>query len=218
MPVITIAREFGAGGTRVAALLAQRLAAEVIDKQLVAEVARRLGLTADQVAAEDERAKSVADRLIRSFAWFGAAYGAGWSPPSGDPLADPQQAMRLLTEEIIRETARRANAIIVGRGGAFVLADWPGVLHVFLRAAEPHRIREVQARDALSEEEARRRLHQADVDRAAYMRQNYGTDWRDPRHYDLVLDTGRLGYQRAAETILAALGGQTAAGDSPLQA
>jgi len=207
MPVITIAREFGAGGARVAAMLAQRLGAEVIDRQLVAEVASRLGLTADEVAAEDERAKSVVDRLIRSFAWFGESYGPGWSPPYSDPLVDPQQAVRLLTEEVIRETARRGNAIIVGRGGAFILADWPGVLHVFLRSAEPVRIREIMARDALSEEEARRRLHQADAARAAYMRQNYGTDWRDPRHYDLVLDTGRLSYQRAAEAILAALGG-----------
>ena len=207
MPVITIAREFGAGGARVAAILAQRLGAEVIDRQLVAEVASRLGLTADEVAAEDERAKSVVDRLIRSFAWFGESYGPGWSPPYSDPLVDPQQAVRLLTEEVIRETARRGNAIIVGRGGAFILADWPGVLHVFLRSAEPVRIREIMARDALSEEEARRRLHQTDAARAAYMRRNYGTDWRDPRRYDLVLDTGRLSYQRAAEAILAALGG-----------
>jgi len=205
MPVITIAREFGAGGARVAAMLAQRLGAEVIDRQLVADVASRLGLTADEVAAEDERAKSVVDRLIRSFAWFGEAYGAGWSPPYGDPLADPQQAVRLLTEEVIRETARRGNAIIVGRGGAFVLADWPDVLHVFLRSAEPVRIREIMARYALSEEAARRRLHQTDADRGAYMRRNYETDWRDPRRYDLLLDTGRLGYQRAADTILAAL-------------
>ena len=205
MPVITIAREFGAGGARVAAMLAQRLGAEVIDRQLVAEVASRLGLTADEVAAEDERAKSVVDRLIRSFAWFGESYGPGWSPPYSDPLVDPQQAVRLLTEEVIRETARRGNAIIVGRGGAFILADWPGVLHVFLRSAEPVRIREIMARDALSEEEARRRLHQTDAARAAYMRRNYGTDWRDPRRYDLVLDTGRLSYQRAADTIFAAL-------------
>jgi cytidylate kinase len=205
MPVITIAREFGAGGSRVAAMLAQRLGAEVIDRQFVAEVARRLGLTTDEVAAEDERAKSVADRLIRSFGWIGEAYGGSWGPPPGDPLSDPHQAVRLLTEEVIRETARRANAIIVGRGGAFVLADWPGVLHVFLRSAEPVRTREVMARLAVTEEEARRRLHQTDADRAAYARQNYEADWRDPRRYDLVLDTGRLGYERAADTIFAAL-------------
>ena len=206
MPMITIAREFGAGGSRVAATVAQRLGgAEVIDRWLVAEVATRLGLAADEVAAQDEHAKTLVDRLVRTFAAFGEAYGPGWGPQYGDPLADPQLAVRLLTEEVMRESARRGNAIIVGRGGAFVLADWPGVLHVFLRSAEPVRIAEIMARYALSEEEARRRLHQTDADRAAYMRQNYGTDWRDPRHYDLVLDTGRLGCERAADTILAAL-------------
>ncbi|HEY4945808.1 MAG TPA: cytidylate kinase-like family protein [Candidatus Limnocylindrales bacterium] len=206
MPVITIAREFGAGGSRVAAMLAQRLGAEVIDRQLVAEVARRLSLTTDEVIAEEERPRSVVDRLIRTFAWISEASSPGWSPPYGDPIPDPQRAIRLLTEEVIQESARRGNAIIVGRGGAFLLADWPGVLHVFLRSAEPVRTREVMARLAVTEEEARRRLHQTDADRAAYARQEYATDWRDPRHYDLVLDTGRLGYQRAAETILAALG------------
>jgi cytidylate kinase len=206
VPVITVAREFGAGGSRVAAMLAQRLGAEVIDRQLVAEVARRLSLTTDEVIAEEERPRSVVDRLIRTFAWISEAYSPGWSPPYGDPIPDPQRAVRLLTEEVIHESARRGNAIIVGRGGAFLLADWPGVLHVFLRSAEPVRTREVMARLAVTEEDARRRLHQTDADRAAYARQEYATDWRDPRHYDLVLDTGRLGYQRAAETILAALG------------
>jgi cytidylate kinase len=205
MPVITIAREFGAGGSRVAAMLAQRLEAEVIDRRLVAEVAGRLGFTADAVAAQDEHAKSVVDRLVRSFAALGEAYGTGWDVRYGEPLADPQEAVQLLTEQVIRQTARRGNAIIIGRGGAFVLADWPDALHVFLRSAESVRIRAIMARFALAEEEARRRLHQIDADRAAYMRQNYGTDWRDPRHYDLVLDTGRLGYQRAADTILAAV-------------
>jgi cytidylate kinase len=205
MPVITIAREFGAGGSSVAAMLAQRLEAEVIDRRLVAEVAGRLGFTADAVAAQDEHAKSVVDRLVRSFAALGEAYGTGWDVRYGEPLADPQEAVQLLTEQVIRQTARRGNAIIIGRGGAFVLADWPDALHVFLRSAESVRIRAIMARFALAEEEARRRLHQIDADRAAYMRQNYGTDWRDPRHYDLVLDTGRLGYQRAADTILAAV-------------
>jgi hypothetical protein len=169
-------------------------------------VARRLSLTTDEVIAEEERPKSVVDRLIRTFAWISEAYSPGWSPPYGDPIPDPQRAVRLLTEEVIHESARRGNAIIVGRGGAFLLADWPGVLHVFLRSAEPVRTREVMARLAVTEEDARRRLHQTDTDRAAYARQEYATDWRDPRHYDLVLDTGRLGYQRAAEAILAALG------------
>lgn len=206
MAVITIARELGAGGSSVAAMLARQLGAELVDRQLVAEVARLMGLPADRVAAEEERARSVVDRLIRSSAWAGSVYAAGGDSSSGGLLADPQQAVRTLTEEVIRDSARRGNAIIVGRAGATVLAGWPDALHVFLHAAEPTRVREIMARFAVTEEEARRRVRRVDADRAAYSRQNYGADWRSPSLYDVVLDTGRLGYERTAATILAALG------------
>jgi cytidylate kinase len=210
MAVITIAREFGAGGSSVATMLAEKLGAELVDRQLAAEVARLMGLPAERVAAEEERARSVVDRLIRSSAWAGSVYAAGGDLSFGGLLADPQQAVRTLTEEVIRDSARRGNAIIVGRAGATVLADWPGAVHVFLHAAEPARIRQIMTRLALTEEEARRRVRQVDADRAAYSRQNYGADWRSPRLYDVIIDTGRLGYERTVETILAALGSGSA--------
>ena len=42
----------------------------------------------------------------------------------------------------------------------------------------------------------------------AYIRQVYGHTWDLPGHYDLVLDTGRLGYDATVEAILAALKGR----------
>ena len=45
---------------------------------------------------------------------------------------------------------------------------------------------------------------QIDANRAVYIKQVFGHDWWQLRHYDMVLDTGRLGHQRAAEAILAA--------------
>lgn len=205
MPVITIAREFGSGGARVANLLGERLGGvEVIDQRLVAEVARRMGLTTDEVAAEDERHTGLADRIVRSFATVGDSL-AGWLP-AYDVLTDPEEAVLKLTEEVIRDAARRGNAIVVGRGGAFVLADWPSVLRVFLRADEEFRLRQVMARLNLSEREARRQLRKVDAGREAYMCAHYGAEWRDPRHYDLVVDTGRLGHEATTRLILAALG------------
>jgi len=56
----------------------------------------------------------------------------------------------------------------------------------------------------LGEEEARRRLKRVDANRGAYVRQVYDHDWLDPAHYDLVLDTGRIGYERATAAIVAA--------------
>jgi cytidylate kinase len=105
----------------------------------------------------------------------------------------------------IRSAARAGNVIIVGRGGAYILRDFDGALHVFLRAAERIRVKVVMERFKLSEEEARRRMKQADENWTAYIKQVYGHDRNLAGHYDLVLDTGRLGYEATMEAILAAL-------------
>jgi cytidylate kinase len=202
MPVITVARLFGAGGSDVAAIVAERLGAEVVDKSLIAEVARRLDVQTGDVEAEDEHPSRLVDRLVRAMTPMALEFGAAWDPPYVDPAFDPRTAVIKLTREVIVEVARRGNAVIVGRGGAFVLADMPGALHVFLCAPLEQRVATVMTRFGLSDEEARRRVHETDVNRAAYARQLYGADWHDPVHFDLVLNTGRLGYQACAEIVL----------------
>jgi cytidylate kinase len=54
----------------------------------------------------------------------------------------------------------------------------------------------------LDQATARRKMHETDANRAAYIKQLYKRDWCDPDEYDLVLNTGRMGYQTAAEMIL----------------
>jgi cytidylate kinase len=67
------------------------------------------------------------------------------------------------------------------------------------------RIKTLMDRFGLTEAEARRRMHETDANRAAYTRQLYKRDWCDPDEYDLIVNTGRLGYQATAEVILRGL-------------
>ena len=210
MPVITIGRQFGAGGRTVAEMLAGRLKVDVLDSQLINSVAQRLQLPKEEVEAEDEQPGSLLHRLLMA---LGSASGepmippetAAWNPPNVDPVFDTRRAVLEITQQVIREAAREGNVIIIGRGGAYILRDFPGALHVYLRAAESARLKSVMARFNLSEEEARRRLKQTDENWTAYIKQVYGHDRNLPSHYDLVLDTGRLGYEATVEAILAAL-------------
>jgi len=203
MAVITVARQFGAGGSSVARIVADRLGADVVDKALIDEVARRLKIEPGEVEAEDEHGLSLADRLVRSFDPLAFAMGTGAEASGTGALFDSHRAVRELTEEVIREVAGRGNVVIVGRAAAVLLRDLPGALHVFLCAAEPVRMRTVMARFGLDEPTARQRLRDTDAARAAYVRQTYSVDWRDPLLYDLVINTGRLGYEVAADLILA---------------
>jgi cytidylate kinase len=202
MPIVTISRQFGAGGSSVAGIVAAELGAEVVDKKLIEEVAKRLSLQPSEVEAETERPRTLLERLVRSFAALEPGLGAGWAPPYPDPLFDPRKEIIHLTEQVIKEVAASGNVVIVGRGAAFVLHDRPRVFRVFLRAPEQVRVKTLIQRLGVPEAAARRKMHETDSNRAAYIHQLYGHDWCDPDEYDLVVNTGRISYQNAAQMIL----------------
>jgi CMP/dCMP kinase len=210
MPVITIGRQFGAGGKTVGEMLASRLNADILDSRLIDQVAHRLELPKEEVEAEDEQPGSLLHRLLMA---LGSASGepmippegTAWNPPNVAPAFDTRRAVLQITQNVIQEAARGGNVVIVGRGGAYILRDFEGALHVYVRAAEAIRVKDVMARLNLSEEEARRRMKQTDENWSAYIKQVYGHDRNLPSHYDLVLDTGRLGYEATVEAIIAAL-------------
>jgi len=211
VPVITIGRQFGAGGATVGRMLADRLKADFLDSRIIDEVARRLQLPKEEVEAEDEQPGSLLARLLVALGSASTeplipAETTAWTPPNADPTFDTRKAVLQITQHVIQEAARSGNVVIVGRGGAYLLRDLPGALHVFLRAPDTVRVKAVKDRlHVTSDEEAKRRLKQTEENWTAYIRQVYGHDRTHPAHYDMVLDTGRLGYEATVEAILAAL-------------
>ena len=212
MPVITIGRQFGAGGATVGRMLADRLDADFLDSRIIDEVARRLQLPKEEVEAEDEQPGSLLARLLVALGsastepLIPAEAGAAWTPPNAAPTFDTRKAILQITQHVIEEAARSGNVVIVGRGGAYLLRDHPGALHLFLRAEEAVRVKAIMERLSITgADEARKRLKQTDENWTAYIRQVYGHDRIHPAHYDMVLDTGRLGYEATVEAVLAAL-------------
>ena len=211
MPVITIGRQFGAGGTTVGEMLARRLKIDLLESRIIDEVAHRLQLPKEEVEAEDEQPGSLLGRLLVA---LGSAStepmippeATAWNPPNSDPTFDTRKAVLQITQHVIQEAAREGNVVIVGRGGGYILRDFPGALHVFLRAATEARVKTVMARFKItSEDEARKRIKSTDENWTSYIKQVYSHDRNLPAHYDMVLDTGTLGYEATVDVIVAAL-------------
>ncbi len=211
MPVITIGRQFGAGGQTVGDMLARRLKIDLLESRIIDEVAHRLQLPKAEVEAEDEQPGSLLGRLLVA---LGSAStepmippeATAWTPPNSDPTFDTRKAVLQITQHVIQEAARAGNVVIVGRGGGYILRDFPGALHVFLRAATAARVKTVMARFKIaSEDEARKRIKSTDENWTSYIKQVYGHDRNLPAHYDMVLDTGTLGYETTVDVIVAAL-------------
>ena len=209
MPVITISRQFGAAGLPVGEKLAELFGAELLDRAIVAQVALRSGVPENELETYDERLPSFWQRIT-------AALASSSPEPqiaSGNyvdevPSASMQEKLLAITRSVIEEAAERGNAVIVGRGGAFVLGRRPGTLHVQLHASLDARVRYLMTRveqippDARPEERSLRdTCKSVDAARGDYIKRLFGADWLDARNYDLAIDTGRLGVQRTIDLI-----------------
>lgn len=213
MPVVTISRQFGAAGVPVGRSLAERLGADFLDRALVAQVAIRSGIPETQLETYDERLPSFWQRVAAALTTSSPEVAMPSSPFS-EQLSDLTTHDRLvaITRTVIEEAAERGNVVIVGRGAAFILGRRQDTLHVQLHAPIEARIRYLLSRveelptEQIPDEKSLRALcASVDAARAEYIRGLFNVDWLDARHYDLSIDTGRLGVERTVDLIASAV-------------
>lgn len=197
--LITISRQFGAGGSAVARMVAGKLDWTVVDNELIEAVARQAGMAPDEVARREERPPTFVERLARALV---AAPVEVLTP--GIPLENMDEASLVrITERVVEEIATRGRVVLVGRAAVAVLASRPEALHVQLVAPREFRTRVIMQREGVSAERAGELISQRDEHRRAYHEEFYHRDWTDPAGYHMVLNTGALGYDGAADLILA---------------
>jgi cytidylate kinase len=202
VPVITISRQYGSLGDEIGREVAERLGLRFVDQEIINEVARRLGVSPEAASAPDEREGSVVSELVHTMRRLYPA----------TPLPQPSQENQELDEaaylqvirEVIWEVARTNDAVIVGRGGAFILPKHPDILHVLIVAPLAVRVERVMAAEGLNQERAAQRLKHVDGNRGRYVRHFYHSNWLDLAHYDLVVNTGHFSQVRAASLICTA--------------
>ncbi len=198
--VITISRQYGAGGSDVARRVAGALGWSVVDNELVERVAERAGIPAAEVAERDERAPGFVERLTRTL----AAATPDLFPPPGGTVADLDEATLVrITEGVVGEMAVKGRVVLVGRAAPAVLAQQDDALHVKLVAPRPFRIHAASQRLGMDPAEVVKIVDDTDTMRARYHREYYHRDWADPLNYHMVLNTGALGLAGAAAVIVA---------------
>ena len=196
--LITISRQFGAGGSEVAARVARALDWKLVDNELVERVAARAGLTLEDVAQREERVPSFIERLAKTLV---AATPELVVPPEAEGTASSLSERDLVrvTELVVEEMAAEGRVVMVGRAAPAVLARERDAIHVKVVAPRPWRIRAAAARLGIPESEAATVTDDTDKNRARYHRQYYQRDWSDSSNYHLVLNTAALGLDGAAD-------------------
>src|SRR6266542_557205 len=223
MPVVTIARQLGAGGEEVARQVAGQLGARLLDRELLALSSDATGIPLRYFERMDERGRSALRNpgdLCQLVPLppinpdlpdvFGDRY-----PPTGPVTARGEglqslafwaaEAYAAAISRTIQQLAQSGeDIVVVGRGGNEALAAVPEALNVLVVANEAMRVRRVAAQQGADVYDALDLVRASDRRRRAFTRQFYGADWLDPTRYDLVIRTDDLAFDRAAQVVTTA--------------
>lgn len=197
MAVVSLSRQYGAGGLRVGPALADALGFAFVDREIVEEAARRLGVEPETAHERDERAPAIVEEIGLALAAASPEFGIAGVPELDD------RALAEATRRVIISLADAGGYVILGRGSQAALAGRRDACHIALVGDLADRARRIMEWQNIDEREARARCERVDAERAGYLKHFYGRDIRDPLLYDSVLNTSRLGLEGATELAVA---------------
>ncbi len=184
--IITINRLNGSGGRSIGKQLANRLGFNFLDKQILDDAARELGVTRDDVDNLMERKPRWWDDFLHFYR----------NAPIGDVPDERDITARHVYQtqcNIMKELAANGPCVIVGRGAFEVFRSHPDTLRVFLHAPEDFRVRRLMDKRGLQQDEARALLKKNDEIREAFTLEYSGKSRYDARNYDLSIDVAKAG-------------------------
>jgi cytidylate kinase len=199
MPIITVSRQYGSGGSEVAERVARALGWKVYDNAVVEEVASRLHMTPAEVSAREERLPSLVERMAAAMA-LGVPEVM---PVAGEFVTQPsEERMVMATRRVLEDAVRAGPAVLVGRGAQCMLATRADALHVYCYAPFEELVRYAVEVLHVPASEAARKVSDTNHQREAYVKQHFKRDWRDLANYDLCVNTARLGVDGAADLVI----------------
>ncbi|WP_026665130.1 AAA family ATPase [Butyrivibrio sp. FC2001] len=186
--IITISRQFGAGGSTIGQAVADRLGFYYCDKDMIINAALESGsLSPEEVRYYDER-------VPREFG-FGQSLFDFYNKPLDERLFNAQR-------EAIKKVAEKGNCVIVGRNANIILKEFDRTLHVFISATERARLQRMcEKMPDLSEEKVLEHLKSVDKARKKYCKYYTNTEFGNAAYYDLCVKSSSLGIDKCVDLI-----------------
>ena len=195
-PVVTLFEKYGSGARYIGPLIAVALGVRWLDQAISSteiEEARYLG---------SEGASEKGGGLSRFLGQFAAS--AALLDDASIPLAQAQDAHLVRQNTRTVQTVADTGGVLLGRNGALILGGVPGALHVMLDAPLHVRVARAAKIDGIDESLAAKRQKNEDRIRAELSERLYYWNPMDIDKYDLVLNTGAMDLDTAADVIIAA--------------
>ena len=185
--VITISREFGAGGGEIGREVARRLGDEYYDKAIILRAAKEANIDVESVYRWDES-------VPVNFGFAQSLFDF-YNKPLNEKLFEAQKG-------IIRKIGEKGNCVIVGRNANSILSEFDNCLHVFVCAdTRWRRERALEIYPDMTREQVAGQLASIDKRRKKYCSYYTNTEFGVADYYDLCLRTSELGIENCIDII-----------------
>ena len=188
-PVVTVSRSVGAGGSKIAELLAEELTVPCFGYSLIDDIVKESKQDKFLLSLVDEKAPGMLEDWIHSLFTSGRVSKSGFY-------------MRLIKTTL---AIAKTGGVIVGRGAHLVLASNPRVFRVRIEGSMEACIKRVGEREKIKNKKAKELILRTERDRRKYVGELYKRFPHDRAYYDLVLNTDKLTTHDAVELITATM-------------
>lgn len=198
MAVITISRQFGAGGKTLGKMIADELGYTFADSNIIQRIAKEANVSSDWVESFEKEAGSRVSRLVSSMVskkWLDRVLADEYG------YLDEKIYLDYLVL-IIAQIADEGNVVILGRGSQYVLDDHPDAYHILLIDAFENRVKFMMEHYELSEKRAIQVLHSEDRRRISLYNRLGKKDYDNPALYHMVLNMGRFDLESALRLVI----------------
>lgn len=186
--IITISREFGAGGGSIGRAVADKLGFYYCDKDVI----MRSAMESSNLDREDFLRYD--ERVPFSFG-FGQSLFDFYSRPLNESLYAAQK-------EAILKVGEKRECVIVGRNANVVLKDFDHSLHIFITADKYFRIDNLRGKmPDMADDKIEEKMRSVDKARKKYCSFYTGTEFGDARYYDVTLKSSSLGIDTCVDLI-----------------
>jgi cytidylate kinase len=202
MAVLTISRQFGAGGITLGKMIADRLGYTFADTEIIQEIAKEANVSPQWVESFEKEAGSKLSRVISSMVsqkWIDRVL------KDERGYLDEQIYLDYLVL-IIAKMADENNVVIIGRGSQYILNDHPDAFHILLVNEFENRVKFLIDRFNFSEKKATQVIINEDKRRLNLYSKIHKKDYDNPGLYHLVLNMNRLDLNMAENLVCQMMG------------
>lgn len=193
--IITISRGYGSGGKYIATKLAKELNIKLIDRDILRMASIESGISEAIFGEYDETANKSFVERYRKNVYEGVLY-----PPESKEFTSRENLFSYQAK-VLMSMVQGESFVVLGRAANYVLRHAPNVVSINIQAPYEDCVESIMGKDNLSLKEAMKKVRKIDKTRSDFYRYHTGFDWLDVNHYDLCLNSSRIGRDHCGDVI-----------------